>query len=430
MRFGFRRRPNQRVKATSAAAVLAPYGRPTFAQRHRRLMLLMLGFIAMLYGAFFAVTTTFFLVQMLMPLAPIVLIIIWALPDRELPDSELTSRLLLAFIVALLIWPNYLALAIPGMPWITAQRLLIIPLVFLFLLRLSQSSHERRELVQVLGAVPIIWKLVAVYAALVVISVAFSATPFATLSKAITALFYWVMVFFIAVQVFARPGAATKFSFALWFCVAVVCLIVVPEMHFSRPPWATHIPSFLAIQDDTVSRILGGATRSATGAYRAQSTFSQPLGFAEFLGYAVPFLIHILFTDPRLKVKVGVAATLPLVVYAVVSTDSRVGFAALFMSVLLYALFYGAYRWRRDSKSLLGPATVLAFPVGAIAAFAATFVVGRLRAKIWEMARKPAAMQRESPSSTKAFPRFYRTRGAMGFRGERKRSVMWLPMGC
>lgn len=383
MRFGFGRRKRNAQKVVANTAVLAPYGRPTFAQRHRRLMMFVLGVAAMFYGAAFAVTTTFFLVQLLIPLVPFLLFIVWGLPDRELGDSRITEWLLFGFVAVLLLWPNYLALTIPGMPWITFQRLLIFPLAIVFMVRLSQSARERRELAETLSAAPAIWKLVVAYAVLVVLSVGFSSTPFSTLNRAVVALIYWVMIFFVAAQVFARPGAITRFAYLLWFCVIVVCLIVIPEARVSHILWAGHIPSFLAVNDDAVQHILAGASRSATGMYRAQSTFSTPLGLAEFLGYSTPFLIHLLFMDPRLKVKAGIAATLPLVVYALFKTDSRLGFATLFSSVLLYALFYGAYRWVSDRRSVLGPAAVLSFPIGGLVGFAGTFLIGRVRARIW-----------------------------------------------
>lgn len=376
----FRRRPQP---VGNPAAVLAPYGRPTFVQRHRKLMLSILIFAALFYGAAFALTTTFFLVQLAIPLVPLVLIVFWAMPDREIRESPLIEWLLFAFIAAMFVWPNYLALAIPGMPWITALRLVAFPLALIFLTTVAQSKSYRSELKDILSAAPAIWKLVAAYAALSLASVFVSGSVTFSFNKFSVAMLYWIMIFFVAAKVFVRPGTAVKLAYLLWFCVIVVCLITIPETRQGHVPWAGHVPSFLKIQDDAVNRILAGSARAATGIYRAQSTFTTPLGLAEFLAYTMPFALHLLLTEQRVRIKLAIAATLPLMVYAVFKTDSRLGMVGMFSGVLLYILFIGARRWSSDRSSLLGPATVLAFPAGAVIFFLSTFYIGRLRAKVW-----------------------------------------------
>lgn len=378
-----RLRWRRRRAAIAPSAVLAPYGRPTFIQRHRKLMFALLTFTAFFYGIAFAFTTTYFLVELVMPLALVALLIIWALPEREIPDTRLIDSLLFVFIAALFTWPNYLALALPGMPWITLIRLTMIPLALVFLVSLSQSVRMRKELGEILATVPAIWKLLAAYSVLCVISVAFAGSISDSANKVIAALLNWVLVFFIAAKVFARPGNATKLAYLLWFCTVWVCLIGIPEAHYSHVPWAGHVPSFLKIGDELVQRIMAGTARAATGIYRVQSIFTTPLTLAEFLAYSTPFLLHLIFVNRRWSVRVALAATLVLMFYTIIKTDSRLGFVGFLISFMLYTLFMGARRWKTDKSSLLGPATVLAFPVGAIAMLIATFVVGRLRARVW-----------------------------------------------
>lgn len=412
MRLRWRRKPRS---AKPAIAVLAPYGRPTFVQRHRKLMLLMLTFAAFIYGAAFTITTTYFLVEMVMPLAMVGLLIVWALPERELPDSQLIDQLLLLFIAALFMWPNYLAIALPGMPWVTLTRLTMIPLALIFTITLSQSARQRAELGEILSTVPAIWKLLAVYAALCVISVAFGDGISASINKVIVALLNWVLVFFVAAKVFVRPGNATKLAYLLWFCAVWVCLIGIPEAHYNHVPWAGHVPSFLKIGDELVQRIMAGSARAATGIYRVQSIFTTPLTLAEFLAYTTPFILHLAFVNKRWTMKAALAATLVLMAYTIIKTDSRLGFVGFLLSFMLYTLFVGARRWASDRSSLLGPATVLAFPVGAVIMLIATFVVGRLRARVWGNGPQAASNESRLTQVAEGLPKVFSHPWGYGF---------------
>ncbi|MBS0332671.1 MAG: O-antigen ligase family protein, partial [Proteobacteria bacterium] len=69
--------------------------------------------------------------------------------------------------------------------------------------------------------------------------------------------------------------------------------------------------------------------------------------------------------------------------WVVLLSDARLGVIGCLLTMLLYALAWGALQWQRRKDSIFGPAVVLSYPALAVAAFAATLVVGRLREKIW-----------------------------------------------
>mgnify|MGYP003704486295 CR=1 FL=1 len=79
------------------------------------------------------------------------------------------------------------------------------------------------------------------------------------------------------------------------------------------------VPAKIAIriQDEAVQRILAGSSRAGTNIYRAQSRFTTSLGLGEFLGLALPFILHLLFTRSSLLIRALCVLSLPLLVYVV-----------------------------------------------------------------------------------------------------------------
>lgn len=363
--------------------MLRPYARRGYWDKRRRLAFWLLGLTAFFYGAFFALTTTFFLLQLAVPMIMLALIIIWLLPETGKPPAKTLERLLFGFIIALLCWPDYLALALPGMPWITASRLMAVPLATVFLIALSQSQSFRVEMKEILAAAPMVWKLLAAFSLIAFLSIALSRAPGESISKFVVAMLYWVLIFFVACWVFKRPGRVTLFGYLLWIVVLYVCLIGIQENRHQVIPWAGHIPSFLKIEDESVQRILAFKARAATGIYRVQSKFTTPLGLAEYLAYSMPFVVHIAMTARRYWVRIAAAMTIPLIYHTILTTDSRLGMVGFFLTFLLYLLAWGVLRWRRNPDSGLAPLVVLTYPAVFVSFIVATFFVGRLRALIW-----------------------------------------------
>src|SRR3546814_9768945 len=87
------------------------------------------------------------------------LLVIWALPETDWAPTKTLAWLLIAFLIALPLWPNYLAIALPGMPWITLLRIIGAPMILLLLIALSVSAEFRRGLCASLDATAPVWKM-------------------------------------------------------------------------------------------------------------------------------------------------------------------------------------------------------------------------------------------------------------------------------
>ncbi len=362
---------------------LAPYFRHGFWGRHRILTALILAILGATYGFLFSVTTTYFLVEMLMPVALVALLVLVLLPDNGVAHERTVLGLLFALMSALAVWPDYLALALPGLPWITALRLIAVPLCLVYAISLSQSPAYRKQLADTLNTVPGVWKFLAAFFVLTLISLAFTDKFALSVNKLLVGLYAWAAMFLIGAQIGRKRGGALALAQLLWVATLMTCMIAMLELRMGHVPWAGHIPSFLKIEDETIAAILSGKQRAALGEQRLQGKFTTPLGLAEFLALTAPFLMHFLFRGRNRLEQVAAAATLVLVLFVIVKTDARLGVVGLIIAVLGYGFYLGVRRWRSNSSSIFAPVFVMSYPVMTIVLFIASFFVGRLRNAVW-----------------------------------------------
>jgi hypothetical protein len=381
----------RKAAGPTAPAVLPGYSTPGWLSRHRKLVLTATFFVLFFYSAFFLLIGRFLIVPFTVPLAILALLIIWALPERDrIPDKAL-HWFFMAFMVATLFWPNYLALDLGPLPWITASRLFGVPMVLLLLICLSQSPDFRDIIKRSLAASPTITKMMIIFTLLCVLSLGFSTSPSFTANHLIIALVNWIAIFFVSLYVFSKPGNITRFVWLLWAAVLFWCVMGFWEWWYSKVPWAGHIPSFLAVEDEAVQRILTGSARAATGIYRVQGKFTTSLGLAEFMALMTPFLLYFAVDGKKLLVRAAAAITLPIMFWVIVVTDSRLGMVGFLLSLIFYMFFWSTRRWMHDRDSLFGPALTLSYPAVFVLFITATFTIGRLRNMVWGTgANKPS----------------------------------------
>jgi hypothetical protein len=362
---------------------LAPYFRHGFWGRHKAFTGGVIVLIAALYGLVFSVTSTYFLVEMMIPVAVVAFFAIGLLPENGVSFRRTVGFLFFSFIAVLAVWPDYLALSLPGLPWVTAIRLIGIPLSLIFLVSLSQSKDARINVSRALTSSGASWKALLLFFIIAAVTLPLSETPVTSLNKYIVALYSWLAIFMIAMFIFQEPGRSRYFAQLIWSTSLVSCFIGLQEYRISQVPWAGHIPSFLKIEDPIIAKILSGVARAAIGEHRVQGKFTTPLSFAEFLALVAPFLIHFMVHGRHLIERVAAALTIPLITFVIITTDSRLGIIGLILSVLGYVFFWALHRWSSNRNSIIAPLIVVGYPAFSIIVLISSFTVGRLRNAIW-----------------------------------------------
>lgn len=383
------------------AAELAPHLPPYHNPPARRWVYVGYGLLALwslLYGLIYAFFTPFLALAFAVPLVVLAALAIWALPS-ELPSGldRWVESLFFLLLVVLIVWPNYLAVALPGLPWITLVRLVAAPLLVVFLIHLSTSPAARSTISAALETSKITIALYLGFVFIQVLSIVFSHDKSESLDGLVTAQTTWTLSLFASVLIFSKPGRIQVWAGLVWGASVLVAVIGLAEYRLSHVVWAGHVPSFLRVDNADVRRIMAGQMRAGTGIYRVQSTFSSSVGLAEFVAYAMPFVAYFIMESyPRL-LRLLALATVPLLLAVVIVSGSRLGMIGVCITFLAYVLAWGAIRWRRVKGGLLGPLIVYAYPAFFVVFLAATAFVGHLRRLVWGGAETdPSTQARET----------------------------------
>jgi len=353
-----------------------------FFERHARLGLTAIAIVAGLYGFAFGLFGQGRIPIFIAPLALLGLVVFWTLPHVERPPVTALEQLFWAFLAALIFWPDYIAVALPGMPWITLIRLTSFPLCIVLLLCLRSPGFVE-ELISIFRGSRVISWLVLTFTILAGLSIGLSRDIPFSVNRYLIAVTTWSAMFVTACYIFSKPNVAHRLAYLLWAGVVYVCAIGLYEARFSRLPWAGHIPAFFAIQDEAVQIILAGTSRAATGVYRVQGKFSTSLGLGEYLGLSLPFILHLIMTTSRQWVRFAAMLTLPLMLYIVIRTDSRLALIGFFVAILTYIFVYALRLWLYRRDGLLGPAITLIYPAVFGGFVALSVFWRRLSVMIW-----------------------------------------------
>jgi hypothetical protein len=335
----------------------------------------------LIYGAAFALFVPFLLAPLIVPFLFLTLMVIWALPNSLNVAEYILTPLLYILFLAIVLWPSYLAVAIPNLPRITIVRLIGVTLTIFALLSLSTSNKFKSQLSIVMQSCKILCTVIIMLAVIETGSILFSGNKSNSLNVYITDTINSTVVFFVACYSFSSTGKAK--SFAGLLCIMALCLSLIAfwEQRIGHLPWLGHIPSFLQINDPTISRILAGTARQGKG-HRTQATFTTSLGLAEYLGLCMPFLFFFA-TEPSTKVVKGAAlCSIPLVLLATVTTQARTGLLGIAVAVLVYPVLWVFLEWRRNKNSFAIYALVASAPAFLAAGLAAALTIPGIRIRL------------------------------------------------
>lgn len=335
---------------------------------------------AYFYGVGFGLMAPVRAMQFIAPLAILAALTVWALPEMGTSPNRLLERFFFAFMITTPLWPNYLAISLPGLPWITLARLIGFPLVFLLAVAVSVSRTFRTQIFETLESIPSLWRMITAFAVILFLSVGLSSTAQFSMQKAIVYGVNWIVMFFAAVFVFRKPGRVHLFSVLMVAVGFILTAIAIREAQLGQILWANHIPSFLAIDDPSVQRMFATTVRAGTGIYRSQATYATPLGLGEILALTTPFVLHVIAGPGyRLWQRALSLLLMPFLFYGIMLTDTRLGVVGYILSIGIYILFWGLLQWKERPRSLIGPAVVLSYPATAAVFIVAVLTIPRLR---------------------------------------------------
>ncbi|MFM8340204.1 MAG: hypothetical protein ACKN9C_09495, partial [Fluviibacter sp.] len=201
------------------------------------------------------------------------------MPDDRVAQGRTIWAMFLAFTAVTFLWPNYLGLSLPGAPVLSLRRAVGLSLMLVFFLGLASSRAARTQLVETLSSFPLFWKALLGFALVQIVAMVAADSWYLAYRFWLNAFHAWIILFFIAVLVFAVPGRITRWAQIIVGCAILVAIIAIAEQFTRHVLWADHIPSFLRVDSEDVTRILTPSFRGTR--YRSQAIFGVSLSLAE-----------------------------------------------------------------------------------------------------------------------------------------------------
>lgn len=339
--------------------ILKPYMQRIETSCFARLMLFVgIVLLAAVYGMMCAILPVQLLAIPAVPVMLLIAIVLWMMPDLGAVRVDWMHSLMLWFIGLNIVWPNYVAFDLPGLPWITPTRLIVFGLLALVLYGVSTSSEFRSRIAETSRSIPIVSKLFWAFWALTTLSILFSAQPFFSLSKYANNQIFWTMMFVMSACLATRPGFVAKLSQILVVTLFVVAVVGIYEYKIQRVYWVDHLPGFLRVDPEFMERVIKSQSRAGTDVYRVRGTMATSLYFAEYLAMVFPLALHALCTSKTFRTFFALAAGVAGSVVVMYLTNARSAMVGLLLTLAIYP-FFVAWRRRRQSPQSIGAMTTL-----------------------------------------------------------------------
>jgi hypothetical protein len=317
-------------------------------------------------AAFYGLMCSILPMQLLfVPLVPVLLMfgaILWLLPDTGGIQYDLMARLMVFYAGLNVLWPFYVAIDAPGLPWITPARIAVGLLAAVVLLNLATSSEFRSSINDTLKAAPDTRKLFWFYWGVTVFALFFSVSPMSTLTKFINNQIYWIMMFSIAALLAARAGFVMRVSRVLAWSIVIVSMLGLYEAAIQQVFWMSRLPSFLKVDPILLATYGEAQNRAGTDVYRVRGTMGVSLYYAEYLALVFPLVLHFACRQKTFLMTTLVSLGVVAVAINMYLTNARSAIIGLLIAVVGYA-FFTAYRARkRHPNSIVAAAGFFSFP--------------------------------------------------------------------
>lgn len=310
-------------------------------------------------------------------LAFLIFLIFWAMPAPRSVPLNATWVLLVCVIAATAVWPAYIALRLPGMPWLNLPRLLISAVLGLWLYCLLNSPDMRNKLADDYRRDRPIFLFLALWVIMMILSIAVSNDVSESISRTVNFQLSNTAALFAVITLASTSKRLNLLAAVILFCGLFELSIGLLEAYRERPLWVDFNPPGFSSDEEFVAAILEGVWRE--GKYRVQGHFFVSLSYAEFLALTLPFAYHFGLTARKWWLQVMSFGYVLIAFPAIYVSGSRLGMVGFFVVGLTYAGLFAMRSWRESKTSVFGPILVMLFPLLLFGFIGAVSVSNRLQ---------------------------------------------------
>lgn len=318
-----------------AARVLPQYFTPEYHPMWplAMLTLVMIGvFLATFTGLFVAVGGTLAVKFVSVPIAFFTIVILWLMPDVKRGTEPPFAKLLAIFVALRLLWPAYLALVLPGLPWITPPRMVLMVMILMMLVHLPQNGESRERIAGIFTHDKFVMRSFMTFLFIAFAIIPFTADPIETLDFTVQRLVLNLAPMLMATLLFVQASRIGATIRQMNVVLILTMLISIVENFMQMPPWTNIIPSFLKIDPILMETILSPQARIGDGRYRIRSTFPIVGYYSQYVGLILPMLT-LAMLKMRGRSVILALLLVPLILQTVWFVNSRTAFVALFITL-------------------------------------------------------------------------------------------------
>ena len=231
--------------------------------------------------------------------AAVGLVLLWVTPDLPQPPARSLPIVFAVVVFCMLCIPNYYAIDIPGLPWITFRRLSLIAVILPLAIAAGGSSRFRADIRKKLASERLISICVIGFLVWSALSILASINHSQSLTTVVDDALTYYVPFFVCLYLFTSTAKVERFiKIICWYSLFVAVLGIV-EFRLQRrfyfdimPRW--YLESLMEANPAVAAMVTANPFRN--GQYRASSIFTVPLSFGEFEMMIAPlgwyFLVH------------------------------------------------------------------------------------------------------------------------------------------
>ncbi len=339
--------------------------------------------LAILLGILVGISSAFLVPDFIMvPVAIISVVYIfclWAMPDFNNPPLASLDAFFFLYIFSTLLWPEYIAIQLPGL-WISPPHLTQYIFTALSLYCLFTSRLFRHYIYESFDFDKTIKNLIFCFTILIILSVPISIQPAGSFSILIKSLMAWFLPLVFSTYYFRKTIKIEKIFKYLIYTAVILSIIGILEFRKQHILWMGWLPAKMFADPVMMNKIFSVKIRD--GIYRAQSTFSVSLTFAEYLGITMPIILYFIIDGRNRFLRIFSTIAYFIVSIGVYVSGSRLGVIALISAHGLYVLLWSLRRVRQKRDYLVNSAVLTIYPLAVLMFLIALAVSPRLQSSI------------------------------------------------
>ncbi|MFZ1991409.1 MAG: O-antigen ligase family protein [Alphaproteobacteria bacterium] len=281
------------------------------------------------------------------------------MPAHKRPVNTRAFVIALAiFLGAYVVWPPYVAVTLPFMPFITPARALLMLLLVGWIFTVAPANKIHERLWERLGRAKPLWIAILVIIAFRALAIPGAMYPDIAAKSLLDQCMSLFLPLIVAVSLIESERDVDLIGRVLLVAAIFIGLTVVYEAIAKHNFFVEHLAKLVHYEAHWLDMILTPSVRN-DGRFRTQGPFTVPLSLAEFFTLVIPFLFYAFDKAKNPAVRFGLILIAALFEFGIISTDSR---TAMVTSVCLYG-FYAAFRGviflRAHPKAELKPLMML-----------------------------------------------------------------------